>query len=171
MEVLTVNIFKTIYQKFKDRFFPPPAEKINTKLVEDAIDIVVALNFNSTNFKFLFNYSNSLRYWQSVIKAIAFAESGFNPNEYYFERTMGYPSMGLLQLSYEDYQRYQFSSDKGLYDIETNIKLGMIILNRLVAIHQKYIFNENNYWAVLQPKNKRHQVFLNKLREYIGGEL
>lgn len=117
---------------------------------------------------------NDFKYWQAVVKAICFAESNFNPRERFFEDSMGYYSEGLMQLSYEDCRAYGFPLNKiknEIFDIEKNIQLGMIILDRLVKNHGKFIFNSGNYWAVLQPKNKRHSVFLKKFHEYYQGEI
>lgn len=119
-------------------------------------------------------YINTLRYWQDVVVAICFAESNYNRFEYYFEETMGYPSLGLMQLSYEDCKAYGFALDKSkneIFDVEKNIHLGMIILSRLVSKNKTIVFNDGNYWAVLQPKNKRHQVFLKKFYELRKGDV
>lgn len=150
---------------------PAPA-KMNRIEIESRIDKKVE-NFLGLTFfvdnTFLLGFNPDVRYWQSVVKAICFAESNFNPRERFFERSMGYYSEGLMQLSYEDCKAYGYHLNKSkedIFDVEKNIHLGMIILNRLVRRHRKFIFNDGNYWAVLQPKNKRHQVYRDKFNEY-----
>lgn len=147
---------------------PAPANP-NKREIEKQIDVVVQGFLLRNHPTSLYSFKQDVTYWQSVIKAICFAESNFNPRERFFEDSMGYYSEGLMQLSYEDCKAYSFPLDKSkneIFDIEKNIQLGMIILNRLVRKHGDFIFNSGNYWAVLQPKNKRHQVFINKFNEY-----
>lgn len=145
--------------------------KIDTAAIEGKINLVVFREIgkfpNMCNLK-------TLKYWQDAIKAICFAETEFNPCEKYFEKTMGYYSCGLMQLSVEDNSVYDFETklnNENILEIETNVKCGMHILDKLVKRNRTIIFNDGNYWAVLQPKNKRHQVFLKKFNEYQGRNL
>jgi hypothetical protein len=149
-----------------------PAPARDTQDVEKQIDIVVREFFISDRGIKLLWLNSSINFWQSVVKAICFAESSFNPRERFFETSMGYFSEGLMQLSYEDCKAYHFPLDKSkneIFSIEKNVTLGLIILDKLVQNHGKFIFNSGNYWAVLQPKNKRHQVFLDKFNQYQKG--
>lgn len=139
----------------------------------------------------LLKFNPSLHYWQSVIKAICKAESNFNVLETYWEKDLGnngydkvtgakYLSEGLMQLSYSDHKYYacefdweadknkpEHSEDKSIFNVRKNIECGMIILNKLVGINRHYIYNVGNYWAVLKPNNKRHEVFLEALDYYL----
>jgi membrane-bound lytic murein transglycosylase MltF len=153
------NLFK------KKNVLPPPI--VDHGAIEKQIDDVVMKNISK--HKNICNFKN-LKYWQSLIKAVCFAESNFNPNEIFYEKTMGYNSCGLMQLSVQDSKYYPFNlTDENIFDVEKNISAGMIILNRLMPKYCNPIFNDGNYWAVLQPKNKRHQIFLKKFNEYMGG--
>lgn len=156
------------------RFFKkdePVKVKVDVSMIEYQIDGIVFDFINQGKGNALLNFNTSMKYWQSVIKAICFAESNFNRFERFFEDSMGYYSEGLMQLSYQDCPRYNYYLDKSkdeIFDVEKNITLGLIILNTLVKRKGAYIFNDGNYWAVLQPKNKRHKVFLAQFNEYMN---
>lgn len=165
------------------------ASTASIKEIEDHIDRIVALRLPLMGH--LLNFSENTKYWQSVFKALAFAESAFKLNCRYVEPPslgkdvvtgMQNTSEGLLQLSYQD-SRYHlcdfnweadkekssFDLSKSIFDIEKNIACGMAIMNKLVGKKRHYIFEAGNYWAVLKPKNKRHKVFLKKFNQYQGG--
>lgn len=152
---------------FKKKNVLPAAAPIDSSAIEKQIDEIVWKNISK--HKNICSFKN-LKYWQSLIKAVCFAESNFNPRETYFEKTMGYYSCGLMQLSVQDSQFYPFVlTDENIFDVEKNITSGLIILNRLMQKYGNPIFDNGNYWSTLQPKNKRHQIFLNKFNEYMGG--
>lgn len=174
MGKLTKWLKKIFRGSQSEESLPPAVPKISTDEIESRIEneVYKCLTREDWHLKFLENFNADLFYWQSVIKAICFAESNFNPRERFFEDSMGYYSEGLMQLSYEDCKAYGFPLDKSkdeIFDIEKNIQLGMIIMNRLIRNNGRFIFNDGNYWAVLKPRNKRHQVFLKKFKEYYPG--
>ena len=165
--------------------------KIETSEVEKQIDLVIF--FNLSKCENLLRLNPNMAFWQSVVKAICFAESSFNQYETFWESMLGTPkgydsktkmkymSEGLMQLSYSDavYHQCEFDIEgdrpkksddktKTIFNIEKNIKCGLKILDKLVGIHGHYIFNSGNYWAVLKPSNKRHSVFVNKFNQYIS---
>lgn len=136
----------------------------------------------------LLNLKNDLIHWQSVFKAMAWAESSFKLTERYVETGLGKDrvtgkqnvSEGLLQMSYQDALfhscEFDWSKDKSksdldesktIFDMRKNIECGMIILDKMVLKKGHYIFNGGHYWAVLKPENKRHKVFLEKYNEYM----
>ena len=91
-------------------------------------------------------------------------------------------SEGLLQLSYQDSKYHAcdfdwstdrkksaFDLSKSIFDIQKNIRCGMMIMDKLVKKRGTYIFDSGNYWAVLKPNNKRHKVFLNAFKKYQEG--
>ena len=125
--------------------------------------------------------------WQKIFKAIAYAESSFNVTERYIETKLGIDAVtgkqntseGLFQMSYQDAKYHQcdfdWSKDKNLsasdkdktiFGIRRNTECAMKVLDKLVAKHGDYIFDNGHYWAVLKPSNKRHKVFLDKLHSY-----
>lgn len=172
--------------------FPPtaPADEITGSEIEDAIDKVVSDFLPKMGN--LINFKSSTKYWQAVFKAVAYAESGFKLNCRYVEPpSLGKDAVtgiqntseGLLQLSYQDSKYHTCDFDwqndrnlkasdlsKTIFDLTKNIQCGMIIMNKLVGIHGKYIFNTSNYWAVLKPKNNRHNVYLDKFNKYMRAE-
>lgn len=167
---------------------PPPAPVPNrTKSeIEDAIDLVVKDCLPS--HKNLMKFSSSLIYWQCVFKALAYAESSFNLTERFVETGLGVDAVtgkqntseGLLQLSYQDtkYHQCEFdwfvdrqldvkNSNKTIFNLRLNVSCGMKIMDKLVGQKGTYVFNSGNYWAVLKPNNKRHDVFKTKCNQYL----
>lgn len=139
----------------------------------------------------LINFQSSTKYWQSVFKALAFAESDFKLNSRYVETGLGKDAVtgvqntseGLLQLSYQDAKyhscEFDWSVDKKLdardlsktiFNLRKNIQCGMIIMNKLIVKNGTYIFNSGNYWAVLKPNNSRHSVFKKKFDSYMKAQ-
>lgn len=173
-----MNIFKKIWSKLKSKSSAgaggaetKTVVKVSEQEIRDVVYSIMSDTNKWDNYNNLWGEVPSIKYWENVVLAICFAESSFNKYESYFEKTMGYYSLGLMQLSYEDCRAYKYPLDKSkdeIFEVRKNIELGLIILNRLVGRYGHYIFNDGNYWAVLQPKNKRHKVFLDKFNEYQG---
>lgn len=173
-----MSILKKIWKKLTSKSssgaggaVPGRFELVSEQRIREVVYYFMTDMNNWENYNNLWGKKPSIRYWQDVVLAICFAESSFNKYESYFEKSMGYYSLGLMQLSYEDCRAYKYPLDKSkeeIFDVTKNIELGLIILNRLVKRYDDFIFNDGNYWAVLQPKNKRHKVFLDKFNEYQG---
>lgn len=166
-----------------------PATSEQIALIELRIDEIVEKNIRG--LASLWSFRSSVKYWQSVFKALAFAESNFKLNCRYVEPpSLGIDAVtgkrntseGLLQLSYQDAKYHackfdweadkrkdDFDLTKTIFDIVNNIECGMAIMNKLLSKRGHYIFNDGNYWAVLKPNNKRHKVFIEKFRAYQGG--
>ncbi len=169
-----MNIFNWIKGLFAKKTGETVKTAVSSNLeIEKQIDMIVLISLTKpTNCQNMLNFNSNIKYWQAVIKAICSAESDFNPNESYYEDTMGYYSLGLMQLSYEDYEAYDFILDPNknrLCEVELNIKLGMIILDKLIARHGAFEINNGNYWSTLEPKNKRHQDYLDAFNKYYVG--
>ena len=168
---------------------PTKISKTRIEYIENEIDSVVSERFAmSPNLEAL---RNSVSFWQSVFKALAYAESGFNTECRYVEPpSLGKDAVtgrqntseGLLQLSYQDakyhgcnfnWEEDKFKNDKDItktiFNIENNISGGMMIMDKLVKKKGHFIFNDGNYWAVLKPNNKRHKVFVEKFNQYQAG--
>ena len=65
----------------------------------------------------------------NLLAGIANKESGFNPNNTYYEKTMGYNSVGLLQLSATDKAARNLGySEQDLKDPYKNIQVGVQIM-------------------------------------------
>lgn len=181
-------MFKKILSFFKKKPTSAPSKPVVPSDIEKQIDEVVANKLPSCFY--LLRLNPNVSYWQGVIKALAYAESSFNVLETFWEKDLGdngydrvngskYLSEGLTQLSYSDKQYYQCEFDweadkhkdekdptKSIFDVRKNIECAMTILNKAVKREGKFIFNSGNYWAVLKPSNKRHQVFLNRVKYY-----
>ena len=182
---------------FKNREVTPPAgspakNPISNEVVSDietSIDRIIEINLPMMGH--LLNFQQNTKYWQSVFKALAYAESSFKLNCRYVEPpSLGKDvvtgvqntSEGLLQLSYQDSRyhacEFDWSEDrhknsldisKTIFDIRKNITCGLAIMNKLVGKNGHYIFNSGNYWAVLKPNNKRHKIFIEKFNQYQRG--
>lgn len=179
-------MFSWLKKKFTKQ---PTVIKLVPADIEQQIDEAVKEYLSQCPNLLFFN--SSLFYWQSVIKAIAKAESNFNILERYEEKGLGKDAVtgkqnfseGLLQLSYQDAKyhgaNFDWSIDKNksaydktktIFNVKNNIQAGMIILNKLVGLNKHFIYNKGNYWAVLKPENKRHEVFLEALAKYLNAE-
>ena len=157
--------------------------------IEKQIDSIIDNDFS--NHLNLVKANPDINYWKAIIKAVCYAESNFNVDETYYESSladsngndsatgMRYLSEGLMQLSYSDAIHYHCDFDitadrnkaekdpsKTIFNVEKNIKCGLIIMDKLVANHGTVIFNSGNYWSTLEPRNKRHQDFLDKFNQY-----
>ena len=162
-----------------------PPVKIYASQVEIQIDIVVDEYLDQCLN--LLNLNSNRSDWQKIFKAIAYAESSFNVAERYIETKLGIDAVtgkqitseGLFQMSYQDakYNQCEFDwsrdknlsasdKDKTIFGIRRNTECAMKVLDKLVAKHGDYIFDSGHYWAVLEPLNKRHKVFLDKLHSY-----
>lgn len=95
--------------------------------------------------------------------AIAFYESGFNPSSKYMEPPpLGYESIGLYQLSYEDNKGYPDCklnrASKNLEDPAQNIRCASIIMQKLLKDGQitsaDFKRGLARYWSVTRPTNK-----------------
>jgi len=131
------------------------------------------------------DYREDENFWCAFFRALAASESGLDPYDTYWEKSLGKPrgydpitkrkylSEGLLQLSYSDHEYYgcDFAWDvdkdkaehdptKTIFDPQKNLECGMMILDKLLRKHGRLVFNRGHYWAVLMPKNKRHKDFL-----------
>lgn len=166
------------------------AARPNQSAIENGIDRVVNENIQKQNF--LMKLKSDLKHWQSVFKALAFAESSLVPTTRYVEPpSLGKDAVtgvqntseGLLQMSYQDskYHGCEFDwaidktksktdSTKTIFDLEKNIKCGLVVMNKLTGRNGNYIFNTSNYWAVLKPNNKRHKEYLTKYKAYMSKE-
>ena len=183
---------KKFFGDYKSGNFPPPPPteydyNWDVGNLEKRIDEIVLKTIPMMGN--LINFKPDTRYWQSVFKALAYAESGFKLNCRYVEPpSLGKDAItgiqntseGLLQLSYQDSKYHScdfewnvdknkssFDLTKTIFDIEKNITCGMQIMNKLVGKKGHYIFNDGNYWAVLKPKNNRHVVFLDRFNKYL----
>lgn len=63
--------------------------------------------------------------WAAMFIELAWYESAFDPKCRYFEKTMGYYSVGLYQLSYEDNMPGMDKSTDNLTDPKANIELAV----------------------------------------------
>lgn len=190
-------MFRSLFQKISNWFKREPKSTssndespVQTKLIpsdiENQIDAIV--HDRLINYKNLIKFNPNVIFWQSVIKAMAFAESSFNVLSRY-EEDLGLDAVtgkkntseGLLQLSYQDAKyhgcKFDWAIDKSksaldktktIFNVHNNIDGGLIILDKLMLKHGHYIYNTGNYWAVLKPENKRHNVFVNKFNYYMS---
>lgn len=113
--------------------------------------------------------------WGEVIVAVVKFESNYNPKTVYGEPPpLGYDSIGLLQLSYEDNAGYPFCklsrAQKNLLDPLVNLNCGVRIMAQLIAkdghisgshlnAKGKTVYTgASAYWSTLRPKRKLPEV-------------
>lgn len=179
-------MLSSIKKLFKKVFSKTSEVNYDKKIIVDRGIIykhIIAL-LNTNRFENLKKYNADKTYWACVVLAIIEAESNFNMVSVYWEKDLGnngydkytgrkYLSEGLMQLSYSDAKYYgcpfNWELDKNkkdqdetktIFNIANNIECGLTILDKLVNKRGKYIFDYGNYWAVLKPSNKRHNVFI-----------
>lgn len=93
--------------------------------------------------------------WATLMIEIARYESNFKPGNKYFEKTMGYDSIGLFQLSYPDKMSWcQMSAASGnLVDPIVNIQCAVPKMGQLIA-RDKVISVGNKglaaYWSTIR---------------------
>lgn len=103
--------------------------------------------------------------WMHLFSIMAKYESSYNPKTFFMEPPpLGYHSIGLFQLSYEDQPNYPecalSKKEKNLEDGVTNIKCAVIILSKLVTRDGRIAGNVGGwkggarYWSVLRYENK-----------------
>lgn len=126
-------------------------------------------------------------YWAYFFQALAGAEAGLNPrtNVRHTEPEIAvkYPvthqlvhSEGLLQLTYQDQQRYgcnfNWEADRHLpphdpqrtiLNPENNLSCGIRILSNQVIDQHKPLFTRTSYWSTLQPGTVSYRVFVKQM--------
>jgi hypothetical protein len=127
-------------------------------------------------------------YWAYFFQALAGAEAGLNPqtNVRHTEPEIAkvddvshqrVRSEGLLQLTYEDQQRYNCDFDwqadrhlpthdpgKTILTPENNLKCGIRILDNQIIEQHKPIFSHTSYWSTLQPGTISYRVFVKQMK-------
>lgn len=111
--------------------------------------------------------------WAELFVAMALHESAFNPKTDYFEKTMGYYSRGLYQLSYEDESWAKCGLDKktgNIYKPEVNISCAVKIMARQVKSKQAVFVSKGVYWAVIKPDGKYQKIpeIISRLKKNVG---
>lgn len=138
-----------------------------SKTLIDAIEEnFTDLNAAKDVSKFCPNYvmldkNKKINAWGEFFVAIALYESGFNPKTDYFEKTMGYNSSGLFQLSYEDESWIKCGFDrkaKNIHDPHVNTRCAVKIMARQVRLKQKVFVDKGVYWAVIKPNGKFQKI-------------
>lgn len=126
-------------------------------------------------------------FWAYFFQALAGAEAGLNPRTSvrHTEPEVAVidpvthrrvHSEGLLQLTYQDHQRYgcEFDWDadrrlpphdpqKTILDPEKNLKCGIRIIKNQIIDQHKPIVTSTSYWSTLQPGTVSLHVFLKQM--------
>ncbi len=126
-------------------------------------------------------------FWAYFFQALASAEAGLNPrtNVRHTEPEVAVVdsithqlvhSNGLLQLTYEDQQRYgcdfNWEADRHLpphdpqrtiLNPENNLKCGINILSNQIIDQHKSLVTSTSYWSTLQPGTVSYRVFAKQM--------
>lgn len=120
--------------------------------------------------KFCTNYnklsdSQKAHMWSEMWVWVAYYESGWNPKTKYFEKTMGYYSEGLLQLSYVDkkwatYCKFPVKQDEkeSILDPYINLHCGINIMAKQIERKGAVLLESGVYWAVLKINGKYTKI-------------
>lgn len=126
----------------------------------------------------MLKYKNPWK-WAKFIKAMAKAESNWNPNTFYVEKTIfdrhgkNVVSRGMLQISIESAGLYGcVLEDKELHIPEKNIECGMKIINRLLKRDGQVMGKKNGkwvglsrYWSVLREGGSGYKRFMKEYKK------
>lgn len=100
--------------------------------------------------------------WTEVISQVALYESKWDPADVFNEPApLNYPSIGLLQLSYEDHAGYSFCPAKGSKDLKdplVNLDCGIRILANQVNKRGALTLSSGVYWSTLKIGGKYSQI-------------
>ena len=126
-------------------------------------------------------------FWAYLFQALAGAEAGLDPTTRVrhtepevavIDKVSGrwVRSEGLLQLTYEDQQRYGCNFDwehdkvlkaddpeKTILDPENNLQCGIKILQNQIIDQHKPLLSSSGYWSTLRPGNQVMQVFAKQM--------
>lgn len=111
--------------------------------------------------------------WAELFVNVAYYESAWKPDTKYFEKTMGYYSEGLYQLSVvdESWAKCGLTATTILEPI-TNIKCGVKIMARQITKKQNVFLSKGLYWAVIKDvpeKMERMKTRMIKTMPKCGG--
>ncbi|BCM92336.1 hypothetical protein IAD21_04215 [Abditibacteriota bacterium] len=115
-------------------------------------------------------------FWAELVIGMAKYESSWNPHSIYHEPPpLGVGSVGLLQLSYEDAQNYEFPdilkpAQKSLEDPLINLRCGLVILSHWLAKDKVVASGSTSstskggarYWSVLRKGTNHHYYEIRK---------
>ena len=126
-------------------------------------------------------------FWAYFFQALAGAEAGLNPDTRVRHTEPAVAvidpvthravrSEGLLQLTYEDQQRYGCDFDwqadrtlapkdaaKTILQPKNNLECGVKILDRQIVDMRKSLLSPTSYWSTLQPGTVSERVFLKQM--------
>lgn len=181
-------MFGKLFRKlFPKKPAPVKAPIIFPDIIEKQIDAIIQSTLS--RFPYLVRYNPDVAFWQRIFKAMAYAESSFNPYSRYVEKGIktkdqvtGGPNVseGLFQLSQQDYKLhgapFNWNVDKHLsendpsktiFDVKNNTLAAMIILDKQLSKGiSLYTSAAPYYWAVLDKSRPGHKTFLAKLASY-----
>ncbi|HTV07459.1 MAG TPA: hypothetical protein VMD97_00275 [Candidatus Aquilonibacter sp.] len=122
-------------------------------------------------------------FWAYTFQALAAAEAGLNPTSDVHHTAAAVNRRdpvtdrlsrqeGLLQLKYEDAQRYDcpfdYAADRTLpardpnrtiLQPDRNLTCGFLIMQDQIIVHGHPLVTRDSYWATLQPGTRGHRVF------------
>lgn len=113
------------------------------------------------------NLENPKLAWAEMFVAIAFFESTWNPASRYFEKTMGYHSEGLFQMSYVDEPWTKCGFDaakKNALDPIVNTKCAVKVLARQIDKSNLIMMSKGAYWAVIKDGSRYQKISQIKAR-------
>ena len=126
-------------------------------------------------------------FWAYTLQALAAAEAGLKPTAdvhhtqpavNHIDHVSHRPirQEGLLQLTYEDAQRYgcdfdykadahlpEKSPQRTILDPQRNLGCGMRILDNQISTADQPLVSRHSYWATLQPGTRSYRVFAKQM--------
>jgi len=145
-------------------------EKQSSSLLTDDLKVGDLRKIHCSNFNDL-SKGEKKKFWSLFMASVSYYESSFNPRERYWETSMGKYSEGLLQLSVDDSNYYDFCElDKdSILSPSQNLACGISIMAKQVAGSRRRQSGElfprsMFYWSVLTRSKLKNKVirFFNK---------
>jgi hypothetical protein len=126
-------------------------------------------------------------FWAYTLQAMSAAEAGLKPtaNVHHTEEAVAKTDTvthrpvrqeGLLQLTYEDAQRYGCNFDwpadsrlppndphRSILNPDTNLSCGLKILDNQIVTQGKPLLSRSSYWSTLQPGTASYRVFAKQM--------
>ncbi len=165
------NLWKSSWTQFIYDSLDDNTGLLENDIVERDLAIINCSNFNSLS------KNQRKMFWALLMSSVSHFESSFNPNERYYESSMGKYSEGLFQLSTSDSSYYSNCDvdSENILDPKENIRCAISILDVQIegssSREPGRIFPESYfYWSVLTRSSSKIKV-QNFFKERVGNLL
>ncbi|ATH06780.1 hypothetical protein BIY24_02135 [Halobacteriovorax marinus] len=146
----------------------------NSALLDNEISTYDLSLINCENYN-TFSRENKMKFWALFMASFSHYESSYNPNERYWESSLGKYSEGLFQLSTTDSNYYTFCNvdSSNILNPKENIQCAVAILDVQIdgstrRESGRLFPNSYFYWSVLTRSSSKSKVinyFKNRVKQ------